>query len=701
MGDVLEYSDDPQRLRPAEMVLALSDERARDGRLSGGKAAALARAAAAGLPVLPGFVVTTAAVAAVDETGDLDPVRADLRAAWEDLSGGDRPLVVRSSSTAEDQGEDSMAGRFESVVGVRGWDTFRDAFRTVLDSRRSAAEGQPALAADHPIAVLVQPTLDASVGGVLFGVDPVTGRSDRIVVSAVRGGPERIVSGETEATRYVLDRSGAEQALTESPDGATLSSRQLRELAELAARAEFLFRGPQDVEWGLDGEGRLWLLQSRPVTTDIAGVPTGPVLGPGPVAETFPEPLSTLEQDLWVEPLRRALREALELTGAASAEELAASPVALSMDGRVAVDLTLFGEASPRQSSWARLDPRPKLRRIRSAWRVGRLRAALPGLAEDLVSRTDAQLSAVPALDSLTDRQLVATLRRTREALASVHAHEVLVGLLVDPDAPRLTGTSVALRVLDHARQDGMPDDHIIAAHPVVLALTPPRIAATATLPDAAQAPPWKPDDDSDRAALLREALRLRIRWLQELGARTAWELGERLNAAGRVNDPAVVRHFHLDGLEMAVRGRAVPWHRDGPELPPARDPLPARFRLSRQGDVIPIRTDDDAEGGTGAGGGHGSGPVTHDQADPPQGSVLVVRTLDPQLATLLSRLAGIVAETGNVLAHVAILARENSVPTVVGLSGALERFPEGCTVEVNGTTGDVRRTDGDQEADE
>ncbi len=69
---------------------------------------------------------------------------------------------------------------------------------------------------------------------------------------------------------------------------------------------------------------------------------------------------------------------------------------------------------------------------------------------------------------------------------------------------------------------------------------------------------------------------------------------------------------------------------------------------------------------------------------------MLVVRTLDPGLAPALPRLGGLVAETGSPLSHLAILARELSVPTAVGVEGATTRFPPGSLVMVDGTTGEV-----------
>jgi pyruvate,water dikinase len=69
---------------------------------------------------------------------------------------------------------------------------------------------------------------------------------------------------------------------------------------------------------------------------------------------------------------------------------------------------------------------------------------------------------------------------------------------------------------------------------------------------------------------------------------------------------------------------------------------------------------------------------------------VLVVRYLEPELAPLLPAIDGLVAETGSPLSHLAILAREHGVATVVGVPDALERFPAGTELEVDGATGDV-----------
>ncbi|HEX7277675.1 MAG TPA: PEP-utilizing enzyme, partial [Acidimicrobiales bacterium] len=345
-----------------------------------------------------------------------------------------------------------------------------------------------------------------------------------------------------------------------------------------------------------------------------------------------------------------------------------------------------------------------------AAWRVGRLRAALPALADDLLAVADRDLLDVPDLATLSDRELLSLLGRAGPALASLHGHEVLMGWLVTSAASSTTAASVALRALAAARADGMSDDDIVAAYPGVLALVPPRIGAATVLPPTVDGLGVANDADAepDRAAVLREALRLRARWVQELTAKAAEELGRRLAGKGVLAEAAQVRHLRLDELATALHRGRLPDDVNTEERAHVTGgaPLPTRFRLTDTATVVPVagrarksRRFGGREGvgagagaGTGAGGGRGMGPV-HVGDDPPAvGSVLVVRTLDPGIASVLPRLGGLVAETGSFLSHLAILARELGVPTVVGVEDALTRFPAGTVVVVDGTTGEVSR---------
>lgn len=654
------------RLRSGSLV-ALDDERALDPSLVGAKAAALARAATAGLPVLPGFVLSTSA--------DID--RSELSEAWTEISqGGLVPLVVRSSSTAEDGADTSMAGRFRSVVGVTGWDAFESAVAAVQES----AHGPRAVGgATGQMAVLVQPQLDAVFGGIMFGVDPVSGER-HVSVSVVEGGPDRLVSGLVNGQYLSLGRGG--RSLRRSEDGPIrLSLRQRAALVRLARAAERRFGGPQDMEWGLDRDGKLWLFQSRPITAAAATGPVrGAIFGPGPVAETFPHALTPLEEDLWLEPLTTAVAEAFALTGAASRRRLERHPAVVSIGGRVAADLQLFGYRPTKKTFLSLLDLRPPVRRLSKAWSVGRLRAVLPTLSIDLLDRTDQELARVPALGLLSDEQLLRILANGRQMLIALHGYEILAGALVADDAEASSAASIALRALAEGRMEGLDDQEIVQELPWVLALTPPSIAGSA-LPGAGSVLTL-PEAERNETPSLRENLRLRTRWVQELTARTAMELGRRLEEGGVLEDAALVAYISLTDLEDAVTDgaplRAAAAERDSA-------PLPSAFRLAPDGSVIAERPSGSAA--VGAGGGRVAGTVRDDDGS---GDVLVVRTLDPDLAPSLDGLTAIVSETGSPLSHLAILAREMGIATVVGFEGATTKLLPGDRVMVDGTSGEV-----------
>lgn len=683
----------------APLVVPLDAPGATDAGLVGRKAATLSAASQGGFPVLDGFVITTAGTDALALSGGAAAApaaaRVDIDAAWAALSdGGRRTLVVRSSSPGEDGATSSMAGQFTSVLGVGDHAAFLVAVDRVVASAAAAGgpDGRPL-----PMAVLVQPQVFPVWGGVLFGVDPVSGRTDRLALATVEGGPDQLVSGAEDGARATLTRRGRLLSADGPAGGPTLPARHRRALARLAARAGRAFGGPQDIEWAVDGERGLLLLQSRPVTAiGVAPDRRSSVLGPGPVAETFPDALSRLEADLWLEPLRIALAEAVLLTGAASRRRVAASPVVTSVAGRAAADLGLLGVAPERRSVLARLDPRPPALRLRAAWRTGRLRMALPGLAADLVERADSELSSVGSPSTLSDARLLTVLRGSHQALVSLNAHEILAGMLSPLPADGThgdgaTSAGVALHVVAAARAEGLSDAEIVARHPVVLSLVAPAIGAAVALPELLVIPPDRGARvAADPLVVWREALRLRVRWAQELTAVVAAELGARLARREILPSAGAVRWLTLDELEAAVTAATVPADLGVREEVATAAPLPAAFRLAPGGVVVPVDLGR-REGGQGAGGGRALGRVTHGGTTmPAKGDVLVVRTLDPGLAPLLARLGGLVSETGSVLSHLAILARELGVPTVVGVSGALDRFPAGSVVVVDGTTGEV-----------
>ncbi len=235
----------------------------------GHKAAVLAALLSNGLPV-PDGVVIPARVFGGACAGDSSPdVPDELVAALADAvrGWGDVPVAVRSSGTAEDLPHASYAGLYTTVLNVRGEAALRDAVSRCWASAR--APRVTAYAGDGAapgLAVLVQPMVPAVAAGVAFTVDPVAGDRDVVVIDAVRGLAEQLVSGAVTPDRWEV-RTEARRlpgplSATPAVDATTACA-----IAALARRIEQVLGTPQDVEWALAGDGTLVLLQARPVTT--------------------------------------------------------------------------------------------------------------------------------------------------------------------------------------------------------------------------------------------------------------------------------------------------------------------------------------------------------------------------------------------------------------------------------------------------
>jgi len=273
-------------MRDTPLVLTFDDERCRDVDLAGGKGASLASMTANGLPVPPGFVITSAAFAeAVDgeallthiRSQDLDAARAVVAATkpprelieelYKQLPAGS--VAVRSSACAEDSNDASYAGQQETYLFVEEFD---EVMEKVVECWLSFFSERALFYREHKgdlddisMAVVVQLMVDATKAGVMFTVDPVNNRSDRIVVEAARGIGENVVSGEVTPDYYTLDKKGNLKK-SRIVDEQILSETELAELAKLGLHLAELNGCPQDIEWAYDDHA-LYMLQSRPVTT--------------------------------------------------------------------------------------------------------------------------------------------------------------------------------------------------------------------------------------------------------------------------------------------------------------------------------------------------------------------------------------------------------------------------------------------------
>lgn len=309
-------------------LIPLADPAATDAALVGSKAARLAVAAGAGLPVPPAFVLTTAAFAA----GMSPELAAEICAAARGLLAQGAPaLAVRSSATAEDLSGASFAGLQQTVLGLTGEHDIPSAVERVWASLQSPeARAYRAHLGDAvaplAMAVIVQWQVAAKAAGVAFARDPLSGE-DVVVVEAVAGLGEALVSGQAEPLTWRL--VGGEifacplTSAAESQAPPLLPDDALRELAALVEQASTLFDSPQDVEWAWDGQ-RLWLLQARPITGRLEDFFTDHLPGDeflwtaAFLNERFTQPVSPLGWTLVAEPLAAlAFGEPLRLLGAA------------------------------------------------------------------------------------------------------------------------------------------------------------------------------------------------------------------------------------------------------------------------------------------------------------------------------------------------------------------------------------------------
>jgi pyruvate, water dikinase len=270
----------------SSFVLPFGDPRCRAVGLTGGKGASIAAMVQEGMPVPPGFVVTSAAfVAAIDEArlrghcrvGDMAGARRIVAAAKppaaivaEHYAGLRGPVAVRSSACAEDSETASYAGQQSTYLNVEGLSAVLakivECWLSFFSDRAVFYRAEKGSMDDIAMGVIVQEMIDSKKSGVLFTVDPVQGRKDRIVVEAAFGLGENVVDGEHTPDHYTLDRKGTIKRST-IVGTQVLDEVELRRLAEMGRKLEEMHGCPQDIEWAFDRSGDLFLLQSRPITT--------------------------------------------------------------------------------------------------------------------------------------------------------------------------------------------------------------------------------------------------------------------------------------------------------------------------------------------------------------------------------------------------------------------------------------------------
>ena len=252
----------------------------------------------------------------------------EIEQAYTQMGGG--LVAVRSSATAEDLPEASFAGQQRTLLNIQGGKevvvAVQECWASLFEPRAIFYRHQQGF--DHfkvGIAVPVQKMVQSQASGVMFTLEPVTSDSEKIVIEAVFGLGEAIVSGEITPDLYVVDKdsfkittkktvnqesqliknptAGAKETNIWAPIPASTQSQpkltdsEITKLAWVGKQIEDHYRFPQDIEWAKE-DNKIYILQTRPVTTIketaeaepeiqaptlLTGAPASPGIASGPV----------------------------------------------------------------------------------------------------------------------------------------------------------------------------------------------------------------------------------------------------------------------------------------------------------------------------------------------------------------------------------------------------------------------------------
>jgi len=284
------------------------------------------------------FDAASEAIQALFQKGGLsDEMAAEIRQAYGAMDGENPPVAVRSSANAEDLPDMSFAGQQDTYLNVRGADEIvaavRDCWASLWTPRAIAYRHEMGIEQESvAMAVVVQLMVPSDVSGILFTANPATGERSEMIINASYGLGEAVVGGQVTPDTYIVDRESMiaketiigtkEQKIVSDGDQGTriediaedergtssLSEDAIKELVTLALKAEAHFNGvPQDIEWAYSG-GKLYMLQSRPITNlppqpiEVSWEPNPPavILARRQIIENIPDPCTPLFEELYL-----------------------------------------------------------------------------------------------------------------------------------------------------------------------------------------------------------------------------------------------------------------------------------------------------------------------------------------------------------------------------------------------------------------
>lgn len=254
----------------------------------GGKAQGLAALEEMGVPIPETYVLS-------------EHLRKELPGLLKELPNH-RAYAVRSSASGEDGELHSYAGQFQTFLNVNGKEDLKEAIIKCFDSAESENVASYSKNANvegkNQMFVLVQEMVDAAFSGVLFTVDPVTGRRDKMSISCTTGLGEELMAGHETGESITFFKHSKNL-----PHVKNIANDLLKQLIDEAKFIEKKYGKPADLEWAIDQNGKLWWLQLRPITglhqvhlNELDHLPLydEPLYTRGNIGEMMPGPVTPL-----------------------------------------------------------------------------------------------------------------------------------------------------------------------------------------------------------------------------------------------------------------------------------------------------------------------------------------------------------------------------------------------------------------------
>ncbi|MBE5936197.1 MAG: phosphoenolpyruvate synthase [Lachnospiraceae bacterium] len=180
----------------------------------------------------------------------------------------DKKYAVRSSGTKEDLDDHSFAGMYETFLNVEGKKGIKEAiikcYRSLFSVNVLTYLKDNKIEFDElKMGVVVQEMVDSQYSGVMFTINPITGKDTEIVMDVVEGLGNNYVDGKSKPETYYYDWFVDEYRINKN--NRMLNKEVLEKLSDYALKIQLLYGKPCDIEYGIV-DGNVFILQVRSIT---------------------------------------------------------------------------------------------------------------------------------------------------------------------------------------------------------------------------------------------------------------------------------------------------------------------------------------------------------------------------------------------------------------------------------------------------